>query len=139
MIRKHYVTFVSPGTFMPETNTEEVESWDIEAATQRASEILQRYNARPYSFHFTTVENDGTKMNGEQTDRSPNYFLGGKVLTLQDVKDRNDPDDEILISNMENNNMDRVVENHNSFRATLQLRPDDVVLDFEMPVLQSNE
>jgi hypothetical protein len=133
MIVKHYVTFVSPGTFVPETNTEEVESWDIERAKLRASEINQRYGARPYSFVFYTMTNDGTELNSKETARSPNYFLGGTVLTLQDIKDRNDPDDSILISNMENNDMPRVIENRNSYRATLPLGKDDVVLDFVMP------
>ena len=56
------------------------------------------------------------------------YFLGGKILTLQDVIDRNDPEDRILISNMRGNKWDRVIVNDNSWRITQPLEEGDVVL-----------
>jgi hypothetical protein len=129
MIEKHFVTFVSPGTLVPETTTKEIDSWDVDKATEMAREVRERYNATPYSFHFTTRSNEG-ELDSKETARSCNYFLGGQVLTLQDVKDRNDSKDSILISNMENNGYDRVVQNDNSWRATLPLGENDVVLEF---------
>lgn len=129
MIEKHFVTFVSPGTFVPETTTKEIESWDVDKAVEMARETIERYNATPYSFHFTTRTNDG-ELDSKETARSCNYFLGGEVLTLQQVKDRSDPSDSILISNMENNGIERVVDNRNSWRATLPLNEGDVVLEF---------
>ena len=129
MIEKHFVTFVSPGTFCPETTTREIDSWDVDTAVEMASDVIERHNATPYSFHFTTRSNDG-KLDSKETARSCNYFLGGQVLTLQDVKDRNDPRDSVLISNMENNGYDRVIQNDNSWRATLPLKKNDVVLEF---------
>ena len=129
MIEQHFVTFVSPGSFVPETSTKPVQSWDVDHATEMAKSILERHGATPYSFHFTTRTNDG-ELDSKETARSCNYFLGGVVLTLQDIKDRNDPKDEILISNMQNNGYERVVQNDNSWRATLPLRDDDVVLEF---------
>lgn len=38
------------------------------------------------------------------------YYLGGDVLTLEDVKVKM-PDEKILISNMENNGHDRIIIN----------------------------
>ena len=129
MVEKHFVTFVSPGTFVPETTTKEIESWDVEAATKMAREVVERYNATPYSFHFTTRRNDG-ELDSKEVARSCNYFLGGEVLTLADIKAREDENDLILISNMECNGIERVVENRNSWRAILPLEKDDVVLEF---------
>ena len=130
MIKQHFVTFVSPGTFVPETSKRPIESWDIKIAKQMARDVMERYGATPYSFFFTTQINDG-ELDSKQTAQSPNYFLGGQVLSLQDVKDRNHPKDSILISNMENNGYDRVIQNDNSWRATLPLNESDVVLEFQ--------
>ena len=129
MVEKYFVTFVSPGTFVPETTTKEIDSWDVDKATKMASEIVERYNATPYSFHFTTRRNDGD-LDSKEVARSVNYFLGGEVLTLEDIKARSDEKDRILISNMEGNGIERVVENRNSWRATLPLGDKDVVLPF---------
>lgn len=129
VVEKHFVTFVSPGTFVPETTTKEIGSWDVEQAKTMATEIVERYNATPYSFHFTTRRNDGD-LDSKEVARSVNYFLGGEVLTLADIKDRNDEKDRILISSMESNGIERVVENRNSWRATLPLGEKDIVLPF---------
>jgi hypothetical protein len=130
MIEKHFVTFVSPGTFVPETTTKEVSFWDVEDAKEMARTIIERHGAKPYCFYFTTRRNDGA-LDSREVRRSCNYFLGGTVLTLDDVRARHDEKDAILISNMECNDFSRVIENCNSWRATLPLRPDDVVLEFE--------
>lgn len=129
MVEKHFVTFVSPGTLMPETTTKEIDSWDVDKATAMARKVVERHNATPYSFYFTTRRNDGD-LDSKEVARSCNYFLGGVVLTLADVKARNDPKDRILIQNMEGNGIQRVIENRNSWRATLPLNDDDVVLEF---------
>jgi hypothetical protein len=129
MIEKHFVTFVSPGTFVPETTTKEIDSWDIDKAMEMARNVTERYDATPYSFHFTTRRNDG-ELDSKQTARSCNYFLGGKVLTLEQVKARKDDSDRTLIQNMESNGIARIVDNRNSFRAALPIGDDDVVLEF---------
>lgn len=129
MVEKHFVTFVSPGTFVPETSTKEIESWDVEKATDMAREVIERYNAKPYSFYFTTRRNDGD-LDSKQVARSRNYFLGGTVFTREEIEARNDPSEKILRSNLKNNNIERVVVNTNSWKATLPLEEDDVVLQF---------
>jgi len=57
------------------------------------------------------------------------FYLGGKILTLQDIKNRNNPNDSILISNMEINKWYCVVENNNSWKTIQPLREDDIILD----------
>jgi hypothetical protein len=133
MIEKHFVTFYSPGTFVSEMTVEPVDSWDVEEATSKARHIIERYGARPYGFRFTTRRNDG-ELDSKEVRRSGMYFLGGEVLTLQQVKDRNDPADRILISNMECNGYEKVVENRNSWKATIPLNEGDTVLEFASSV-----
>jgi hypothetical protein len=129
-MKKHFVTFLSPGSFVSEQNTEEIESWDVDKAMKMARNIKQRHGATPYGFYFTTRERGENDFNSKQTEESNMYHLGGDVYTLEDIINRNDPRDNILISNMKCNKWDRVIENNNSWRNTQPLNKDDVVLDF---------
>jgi hypothetical protein len=129
-MRKHFVTFRSPGTFTAEEITEPINSWDVGQATEMAHDIIERHGAIPYAFFFTTRTRKDTELDSKETQRSGQYFLGGTVLTLQEVKDRNDPQDRILISNMEHNGWDRIVENCNPWKVAQNLGDDDVVLAF---------
>lgn len=110
---------------MSETTIEEIDSWDINKAKEMSKEIVERHGAKPYAFYFTT------KRNNQELARSCNYFLGGKILTLDYIKSRNDEEDNILISNMKNNGWNRVIENCNSYRITLPLKDDDVILSID--------
>jgi hypothetical protein len=58
------------------------------------------------------------------------YYLGGKVKTLKQVKDRATEDDRILISNMECNGYKRIITNTNSWKWIAPLEDNDIVLDF---------
>lgn len=129
MIEKHFVTFVSPGTFVPETTTRPIDSWNVSEAREMARTVTERYEARPYSFHFTTRRNDDD-LDSKEVARSCNYFLGGTVYTLAEIRARNIPDERILLANMENNGIARVVENCNSWKAVLPLNKEDVILDY---------
>src|ERR1039458_6679975 len=107
---KHYVTFVSPGTFFAESNTEEVKSWDVEEAKKKAKKILQRYNAVPYAFYFTTRTRSDKDFDSKETDKSNFYYLPHcKIETLEEILARNLPDEEILRDNMRINKFDKVV------------------------------
>jgi hypothetical protein len=53
-MKKHFVIFFSPGTFMAETTAKTIESWDTGKAIEMAREIKERYDATPYGFCFTT-------------------------------------------------------------------------------------
>lgn len=128
-MKKHFVTFYSPRTFVHEETTKEIDGWDVVRAQSMAAAITERHGARPFAFQFSTRERGEADWDHRETARSGRYYLGGKVETLEQIKARGLADDEILISNMEGNGWDRVITNGNSYRVTQPLEPDDVVLD----------
>ena len=131
-LQKHFVTFYSPGTFVSETTSRPIDTWDVDTAVQMAREIKERYGAVPYGFRFTTRSRGDDDLDSKVADKSPFYYLGGKVETLAEVEARNAPDEAILRSNMRSNGYDRIIVNTNSWRFTGPLEPDDVVLDIDL-------
>lgn len=129
-MKKNFVIFSSPGTFVAETTTKEIDSWDVDEAKKMANGVEQRYGATPFGFQFITRERKGGELDSSVTERSPMYYLGGEVLTLEEVEARKDPEDRILISNMKCNNWNRVITNTNSWKATMPLSQEDVVLEW---------
>lgn len=132
-MRKHFVTFLSPGTFVSESTTREIASCDPDLAAAMAREIKERYGATPYGFYFTTRERGPDDFDSKEVDRSPGiYYLGGKLETLAEIEARNDPNDHILIANMKNNGYDQVIINTNSWKFTGPFTPDkDVLLNYD--------
>lgn len=128
-MKKHFVTFYSPGTFVAEETTKEIKSWDVDLAVAMSKSILERYDATPYGFVFTTRERKSEDFDSKEIDRSGTYYLGGKVLTAQDIEKENNPDNEILLRNMKNNEWKKIVRNDNSWRWIQPLRDNDTVLD----------
>jgi hypothetical protein len=129
-MQQHFVTFLSPGTFVHEQTTKPIDSWDVETATGMAAEITERYNAKPFGFYFSTSRREDDELNSSQVARSAMYYLGGKIETLAEVKARNDPSERILVANMEGNNWDRIIVNTNSWKVVQPLEAGDVVLDY---------
>lgn len=129
-MQQHFVTFLSPGTLVHEETKQQIHSWNVEDATEMARDIIERYGATPFAFRFSTRERRDDELDSRTTKTSGRYYLGGDVLTLEDIRARNDEKDKILISNMENNGHDRVIENRNSWRTVQPLEADDTVLDF---------
>lgn len=125
---KHYVTFLSPGTFVAETTTREVATWDVDEAAAMAQKITERYDATPYGFQFSTRERGDDDFDSKETARSGVYYLGCVVKSIDDLRAENDPRNEILISNMEANDWPRVVQTTKGWKWTQPLREDDVVL-----------
>lgn len=130
-MKKHFVTFYSPGTFVSESTTKDIDSWDVEKAKEMARSIVERHGAKPYGFRFSTRERTDSDLDSKTVARSGMYFLGGTVRHLDFIILENKPDEQILISNMKMNGWDRVVENTNSYKITQPLEKDDVVLDWE--------
>jgi hypothetical protein len=129
-MEKHFVTFYSPGTFVAEDTTKPVDGWDVGAAVAMAREIIERYNATPYGFRFTTRTRGEDDLDSKVSAKSPMYYLGGKIETLAEVEARNDPEERILLTNMKSNGYARIVVNTNSWKWTQPLKDDDIVLDF---------
>lgn len=128
-IKQDFVVFYSPGTFMSEETRKPIDSWNVEKAMEMAHDITERHGATPHGFRFVTYENKGT-LNSEQTAKSNFYWLGGRIETLAEIEQRNDPSERILRSNMQSNGYDKVVVNDNSYRFTGPLMEGDVVLPF---------
>jgi len=126
---RHFVTFMSPGTFVAEQTTKEIDAWDVDAAKAMAEGITERHGATPYGFYFYTMERDSGDWEPRQTAKSPMCYLPHcKVETLEEIEARNDPNEEILRSNMRCNGWNRVVSSTRGWRWTQPLRDDDVVL-----------
>lgn len=138
MSRHHYVTFLSPGTLFSEQTTKPISSWDIPTATRMAADIIERHGAKPYSFQFhTNIEADpvpdgeGGLLNvlPRRADESGMHFLGGEVFGYQRIKDRRDPKDEILLSNMCCNGWAFVVESTNGYKSVHPFEEEDVLVN----------
>lgn len=131
MMTADFVTFFSPGTFVHEDTTKKIASWDVEKACEMARGIKERRNATPFAFQFSTRGREDHELDSKVVKRSGMYYLGGKVETIDDVKKRNDPKEEILLSNMRCNGWKKIITNTNSWRVTQPLLDGDVVLDWK--------
>ena len=129
-MKKHFVTFLSPGTFVSEQTQKPIDLWNVDTAIEMSRTIKERHGATPYGFYFTTRGRKDDELDSRETKRSGTYYLGGKVLTLEDIKNRKDKKDDILIRNMGYNDWNRVVENCNSWKVTMPLEKNGVVLDY---------
>lgn len=131
-----YVTFFSPGMLFSEsTELKLAKSDTLKSIVKMASKIKERYGATPYGFTIKTVSEGSVKVKGEkykadpkELNRTGTHFLTGRVLTLNNIPD--DMEHNILRSNMKCNGWKAVVENTNSYRATLPFEKDDVVVDW---------
>jgi hypothetical protein len=117
--QKHYVTFYSPGSFVSETTSKEIDVWSVDLAVRMAKEI-ERHRATPYGFTFKTMESDG--WSPKTVKESGMYYLGGRLLTLDDIPDTKE--NSILRDNMRFNNYEYVIENTNSWKITLPFYKD---------------
>lgn len=127
-MEKHFVTFLSPGTFVSESTTKSIESWDVEAARAMAKEIVERHNSRPYGFRFSTRSRGPDDLDSKETATSGIYFLNGRVETMAEIEARNDPKEKILRANMRNNGIGSVVVSDTPWRSCIPLGERDVVL-----------
>lgn len=126
---KHFVQFLCPGTFCAEIENRAIDSWDIEKAKDLAKKITVRYNAKPYAFYFYTQEKKPECWDAEIINQSHMYYINGKVYSLEEVKARNDPEDKILISNMESNEWSHVVETYSPWKNTAVFNDGDSVVN----------
>lgn len=126
---KHCVCFMSPGTIVAETTSKIIKKWDITQAVEMAKDIKERHGAIPYGFYFKTKGRKEGELDSKVIAESGMYYLGGEVKTLSQIQAENDPENKILISNMECNGYERIVINNNSYTWTQPLKEDDKVLD----------
>jgi hypothetical protein len=127
-MRKDFVVFFSPGTFVAETSEREIPSWDTDLAQKMARKITERYNATPYAFQFVTRGRGPKDLDSKVVKKSPMYYINCKVETLEEIEKRADPKEEILRANMRCNGWQKVVTTTKGWRWTQPLEKNDVVL-----------
>ena len=108
-MEKHFVRFLSPGTFASEETTKEISVWDVQKALLMSKEITERYGATPYAFQFITRGRKDDELDSHIVKRSGTYYINGVIETLEEIKAKHSPSNSILISNMEYNNWPAVV------------------------------
>lgn len=135
-MRRHYVTFMSPGTLVAETSTVAVDSWDVAVAAKLAADIVERHGARPFGFRFTTrVERDpvedgeGGRLRVEPrtVGQSGLYYLGGEVRRYDDLVGRPDSS-RTLEANMRGNGWPLCIVVVNGYRSTHPFEPTDAIV-----------
>lgn len=124
-MKKHFVEFYSPGTFLAEITVKSIESWNIDKAKEMAKDIKERYSAIPYGFRFVTKDQ---KSNNEIVNKSGMYYFGGTVKTLKELKQENNSDNKILIKNIESADYNKIVINSNSYKWVRPFRKEDTLL-----------
>jgi len=126
---RHFVTFCSPGTFVAEQTEKPIDSWDVETAKVMAAAITERHNAKPYGFRFSTRTRGPDDLDSKVAATSGMHYLHGKIETLAEIKARRNPDERILISNMEGNGWDRVITSTKGWRWTQPFMSEDVLVE----------
>lgn len=126
-MKKRFVTFYSPGTFVGETTTKCVTSWDVKKAIEMMAGINERYGAKPYGFQFHTMKRGFGDFEPKEVDRSPMYYVNCKVQTLADVEAEG-VESATLAQNMRSNKWDRVITTTQGCKWTQPFRDGDVVL-----------
>lgn len=126
-MKKRYVTFYSPGTFVAENTTKLIASWDVKKALKMLPDIEERYGAKPYGFRFTTKKRGIRDMEPHVIDTSPMYYVNCKVQTLEDIEAEG-PESSTLAQNMRCNNWDRVITTTEGWKWTQPFRDGDIVL-----------
>jgi hypothetical protein len=147
-MRKHQVTFYSPGTFVSESSTYDIESWDTAKAVELAERVTERYNAKPYGFVFETIitaqdvpdgEGGTLKVQSKLAEKSGIHFLGGWLETYDDVLARNNKNESILRDNMRYNDHWIVCINTNSWRSTIPFEENSRIVDATGKIIESGD
>ncbi len=128
-MEKHFVVFYSPGIFFSEKTPNPIDSWDVTEAVALSRKIKERHGATPYGFQFITRSRDEDDLDSNISDRSPMYYLGGTIYTMDEVIARNMPDEDILRRNMKANNIDKIIINTNSWKFTSFFNKDDILIE----------
>ncbi len=127
-MKRHFVEFMSPGTFVCEVTTRPIETWDVEVAVKMAEDIVERYNATPFGFRFITRERGMEDLDSHITSRSGMYYLEGRIDRVADIEARARDDERTLLLNMKVNGWDEVFVNTKGYQWVVPLHPGDTIL-----------
>lgn len=126
-MKQNFVRFFSPGTFVAESTTKEIASWNVPKALEMMADIEERYGARPYGFQFFTKKRGWRDFEPKEVDRSGMYYVNCKVQTVEDIEAEG-PASAVLLQNMKSNGWDKVVSSTKGWSWTQPLREGDILL-----------
>lgn len=142
MMKKHFVIFMSPGTFVSEVSERPIDDWDARAACKMAESIEERHGAKPYGFRFSTrlcappveVEGESLDVQPKEIASSGMHYITGEAIRFDDVPV--DKEHDILRSNMRCNRHPVIIENRNSYRFSTFFSPADVIVDRDGKIIR---
>lgn len=147
-MRKHQVTFYSPGSFVSEQSTRDISEWDPAIAAKLAHTIVERHGAKPYGFRFQTILAHEPIEDGEggtlavypkMVEESGLYHLNSELRFFHQIAADDDPNERILLSNMRCNGWWIVAENRNSWRSVLPFEERDFVVNEDGTILHAGD
>jgi len=127
-VKKNYVTFYSPGTMVAETTRREVASWNVAKVLKILPDIEERYGAKPYGFRFTTMKRGLRDFAPRETAQSNMYYVNCDVQTLEELEERGEKEERILLQNMKTNGWDKIVTTKSGWKWSHPLQDGDIVL-----------
>ncbi len=105
---KQMVEYVYPGIIVSESSSKQMSQRD-----PREAVIMAPESSYAFRFYEVTKALDlgaDFKVTPVARNHSAWHYIDGQIFTVADVEARQDPSDEILISNMKCNGYDRVVK-----------------------------
>lgn len=133
------VEFSAPGSFYDESTSRKVNS---DCAICEAIELSQgielRYGALPYGFRFVRQivadpidDGFGGKLDviPKVIDTSPMHFIGGTVENYDQIYERKEENERILLSNMRGNNWPFVITVTNRYKITKPFEQNAILVD----------
>lgn len=123
---KHYAEFYSPGSFFNETDIVPMDCRSVDEAINKAPKTAFAFTF----FDREELEQVGEVLRGHSKNRSQRYYLGGDLLTVEQVKAQV-PNSDILVNNMECNGWKQVIRT--PFGNFQPLHEGDVVLQVKQP------
>lgn len=129
-MKKNYVEFFTPGSFFSESAAIEIENWNVDEVMDILKKYIKKGGTIPFGFKFFTKERKDAELDSHISESSCMYHLGGTIKTLEQVRNECNPENKILISNMVNNNYDKIIINYNSWVSVQPFECGDVLLPF---------
>ena len=130
MARTHLVTFYAPGAFLAEDFSFEVSEWSIGEALA----LVPKCGLKPYAFQFATNITADPVPDGEggtlavlprEVSKSGMHYLGGELLTYDQLRRDGDPHYVTMLSNMSGNRWPVVIRN----RTHQPFNEEDCIVD----------
>lgn len=102
----HFVIFLTSVKFGTRLVEREIECWDPKLACG----LIKTLITYPLGFYFETKRCINTERSCLVTEKTSHmFFINGVISSLQELQDRNNPEDSILISQLKQNNVENII------------------------------